>query len=771
MSSKQRSIKDHFKALKPSELAEREPNVYPLFRSKAIEKPAAKKPKSCKPKAIKIKPPQNTAAKAKPATTRKTAAAVACKTRAKSAIKQVDLTSVTAATESIRTGARSKQPAPSLNDMIAQDTHQFYLNQRKKREQAVDPSQQQQQQQRNQPVACPQRLDMKEIEHQMNTYHADSWKQDRCCKVLYDQIPQIRRNSTKKTMWRDKYRPNTVEGLLGYTPDYEYVRDWLNQIKIKSPTVPETSAATGAKIKKKPKQDEEAVYNLMLFVGDHGSGKTASVYTAAKETGYSVFEINSSSRRTGRDVTDSVGEMTESHLVRFTSNMNKRKAQGETIILRDTVRTKKPKTIDIAEHFKKMLSMQNGTQEPVEPAKPEAPAPPPPTAAAPPQNTLEAFFKKAKSKQDLVLQELANQPKQSLLLFEEVDILFDEDKGFWTAIIDLCQKSKRPIIMTCNDESKIPFDFFNIQCTVYLERATTEHDQARFVQYMQLLCYAENYSIPKREISYLCELLEYDTRQVIDMLQFWLNETPPTTGHFVYHHLFAHVVGLANDCCWTDRMQWMDHLKGCQSRVIELCTRYYDECVAAAGGGEEQQEVMRIEDLYQVMENAAFADAWVGLKDKHRHQLYDIDQYNAHQDGYHGNDTRVIYKDATDLDHWELGEIMDNSITVMNLATINKNNSWRNHLSAWSSHWEYLCNTRKLYSDDCLITCKHILSQHKEQRLDVILSDYMPAIRSLSQYDQGVAGKGRMVRTRKRLRYLPLTDESRDALNWQHTLV
>lgn len=149
--------------------------------------------------------------------------------------------------------------------------------------------------------------------------------------------------------------------------------------------------------------------------------------------------------------------------------------------------------------------------------------------------------------------------------------------------------------------------------------------------------------------------------------------------------------------------------------------------------------------------------------------MYDIDQYNAHQDGYQGNDTRMIYKNATDLDHWELGEIMDNSITVMNLATINKNNSWRNHLSAWSSHWEYLCNARKLYSDDCLITCKHILSQ-KEQRFDLILSEYMPIIRSLSQYDQGLAGKGRTVRTRKKLRYLQLSDESRDALNWQHTL-
>lgn len=102
------------------------------------------------------------------------------------------------------------------------------------------------------------------------------------------------------------------------------------------------------------------------------------------------------------------------------------------------------------------------------------------------------------------------------------------------------------------------------------------------------------------------------------MLQFWLNETPTTTtDHFVYQNLFAHIMGFADSLISKDVMQLMDHLKGCQSRVIEICTRYYYECADE----DQEQEVMRIEDLYQVMENASFADAWVGLKDKHRHQV------------------------------------------------------------------------------------------------------------------------------------------------------
>ncbi|KAI8638169.1 P-loop containing nucleoside triphosphate hydrolase protein [Parasitella parasitica] len=755
MSSKQRSIKDHFRPLKSNELAEIEPNLYPHFQSKAVANKTNKTNKTNKrkpkpwllPEATKIRPPQTVAA-----------GAIAPNSQA--------MKSIFAATEIIQNGSRTKEATQTLDSIIATYTTQFYLNQKRRREQNQPSSQPRQ----SQPINCSQPLSMEEIEHKMNAYHSIDWKQDRCCRVLFGRIPDIRMADNRRIMWRDKYRPDTVEGLLGYFPDYEYLRDWLNQLKIKSPTVlPETAVK---KIKKSArKDDKEAIYNLMLFVGGHGLGKTAAVYTAAKEAGYSVFEINSSARRSGRDVTDSVGEMTESHLVRFCSNTNKRKPPREIIILRDTVKPKKPKTIDIAQHFKKMLIMQSSNgqvQDPaVEPTLPAAETDPPllPLPSPPQKNTLEAFFKKAKEKQDLRLEEIANQPKQSLLLFEEVDILFEEDKGFWPAIIELCQKSKRPIIMTCNDETKVPFDFLNIQSTVYFEKAMTQEDQARFIQYVQLICYAENYSIPKREISYLCELCEYDTRKIIDMLQFWLNETSTDrNGHLVYRCLFAHIMGFSNSLFARDYMQLMDGLKGSSSKTIEICTRYYHEYMLEQEDAQQEQEVMRIQDLTQAIENACFADAWIGLNNKHRHQLYDIDQYKSLHDGYHGNDTRMICKNAADLDHWELGEIMDNSITVMNIATIIKRKGWRNQLS----YWENLCYTRQLYSVDCLIACKHIIQQQNNPEL--IMSQYMPYIRSLAMYDQGVAGKGRTARTRKRQRYLQLSDESRDIINWQqHT--
>lgn len=36
----------------------------------------------------------------------------------------------------------------------------------------------------------------------------------------------------------------------------------------------------------------------------------------------------------------------------------------------------------------------------------------------------------------------------------QVDVLFEEERGFWSAVYELIATTKRPIIMTCNGEWK-----------------------------------------------------------------------------------------------------------------------------------------------------------------------------------------------------------------------------------------------------------------------------------------------------------------------------
>lgn len=42
--------------------------------------------------------------------------------------------------------------------------------------------------------------------------------------------------------------------------------------------------------------------------------------------------------------------------------------------------------------------------------------------------------------------------RQSLILIDEVDILFGEEYTFWPAVISLIAESRRPVILTCNGE-------------------------------------------------------------------------------------------------------------------------------------------------------------------------------------------------------------------------------------------------------------------------------------------------------------------------------
>jgi len=41
-------------------------------------------------------------------------------------------------------------------------------------------------------------------------------------------------------------------------------------------------------------------------------------------------------------------------------------------------------------------------------------------------------------------------PRQSLVLLEEVDILFKDDTNFWPTIVNFLKDCKRPVIFTCN---------------------------------------------------------------------------------------------------------------------------------------------------------------------------------------------------------------------------------------------------------------------------------------------------------------------------------
>ncbi|GAA5918474.1 hypothetical protein JCM1841_003986 [Sporobolomyces salmonicolor] len=161
--------------------------------------------------------------------------------------------------------------------------------------------------------------------------------------------------------------------------------------------------------------------NLILLHGPHGSGKTASVYAVAQELGYEIFEVNAGmGRRGARDIEREVGDVGRNHIVRGSPK------KGGTKNLFEMFANKGARGAGEAEEKEK--TGKGKEKEQGEGDKPSIKG-----------------------------------PTQSLILFEEVDVLYNEERDFWTGLKQLAEQSRRPIVLTCTDISLIPTDDLGLQ--------------------------------------------------------------------------------------------------------------------------------------------------------------------------------------------------------------------------------------------------------------------------------------------------------------------
>ena len=261
-------------------------------------------------------------------------------------------------------------------------------------------------------------------------------------------------------LWVDAYRPNATADCVGDPNAAAHIRDWLAhwQTQIKSEVVgggagDKPGGSKAAKKTKKPpkkkqkrdssdedwdpedddddtegdvtgtryvplidKKDVPAVG--VLCCGLSGSGKTATVYAAAKELGFTVLEVNASRKRSGADILNQFGEATQSRRLggggsepgSGSINPNKPKGVGGLFGAFGV----KPKS-----GSKKRKSDSDISQDDKDSSK-----------------------DKESSK--------TSSQKNTLILFEEVDVLRGEDRGFMAALATLIRTSKRPIVLTSN---------------------------------------------------------------------------------------------------------------------------------------------------------------------------------------------------------------------------------------------------------------------------------------------------------------------------------
>ncbi|XP_040567692.1 uncharacterized protein elg1 [Lepeophtheirus salmonis] len=112
-----------------------------------------------------------------------------------------------------------------------------------------------------------------------------------------------------KFPWTLKYAPKRCSHILGNQHTIFSLKVWLKSFssKIKySPVYSDTESCSSL---------SEFGANAAILYGPHGCGKTSTVYALASEFGFNVLEVNASSSRSGRQLTNQTHEATQSHRV------------------------------------------------------------------------------------------------------------------------------------------------------------------------------------------------------------------------------------------------------------------------------------------------------------------------------------------------------------------------------------------------------------------------------------------------------------------------
>ncbi|XP_011848228.1 PREDICTED: ATPase family AAA domain-containing protein 5 [Mandrillus leucophaeus] len=372
-------------------------------------------------------------------------------------------------------------------------------------------------------------------------------------------------SGTEDMLWTEKYQPQTASELIGNELAIKKLHSWLKDWKRRA----ELEERQNLKGKRDEKQedflggidfkgssdDEESrLCNTVLITGPTGVGKTAAVYACAQELGFKIFEVNASSQRSGRQILSQLKEATQSHQV---------DKQG--------VNSQKPyffNSYNIGKSPKKISSPKKVVTSPrkVPPPSPKSSGP---KRALPPK-TLANYFKvspKPKNNEELGMllennkgiknsfeqkqitqtkstnatnsnvkdvgtEEPSRKNATSLILFEEVDVIFDEDAGFLNAIKTFMATTKRPVILTTSDPT---FSLMFDGCFEEIKFSTPS--LLNVASYLQMICLTENFRTDIKDFVTLLTANTCDIRKSILYLQFWIRsgggvlEERPLTLH------------------------------------------------------------------------------------------------------------------------------------------------------------------------------------------------------------------------------------------------
>lgn len=108
--------------------------------------------------------------------------------------------------------------------------------------------------------------------------------------------------------------------------------------------------------------------------------------------------------------------------------------------------------------------------------------------------------------------------QQSIVLLDEVDVLFDEDQTFWVGLDKFVETCRRPVILTCEDPALLPVAVVEN----YREKGFVKFAHAEMslqVDALWLISLCEGYSVDQTDLKRLVERNVYDFRSSLNDLQ------------------------------------------------------------------------------------------------------------------------------------------------------------------------------------------------------------------------------------------------------------
>lgn len=291
----------------------------------------------------------------------------------------------------------------------------------------------------------------------------------------------LRSLASHRESWCERYRPLSADQVLGNEREAVYLRDWLQLLSVGQDGGSSTTTKITRRVHRRKAHledgwivddiglfdDEEPVddpdtedfetieeapsaldprpetypsfggrlANTILMTGPQGSGKSAAVYAVADELGWEVFEVYPGiGRRTGSNLMSLVGDVGNNHVI--TGKVTPKKAK--------TASTAMPKPIPVSFFGAAPVAVKNGV------ARKRANQLPMSSQGSEEDPMRLDDSDEEKEEEAEVLEDRTHGFRQSLILLDEADLLFDEEGSFWPAVISLIAESRRPIILTCN---------------------------------------------------------------------------------------------------------------------------------------------------------------------------------------------------------------------------------------------------------------------------------------------------------------------------------